>query len=148
MSNLSETYLRYTTSDGVQVVQVSHEFKQKFGDEIYQNALAEIITLSLSDYLFAAPLSTFSGVAQAYGGLVSWFIDFRGNFSGSGPCTRAQTVDVCFQLPRDYNIKCSFDPQRHDKPISEVFPEIQPCLDVDIKGLQLITKTDLTMEQA
>ncbi|KAG0557458.1 hypothetical protein KC19_11G132000 [Ceratodon purpureus] len=149
-SNLTETFLRHPTAtgDSVQVVQFSHEGNQKFGDDVYQEALAEVLTLSLSDFLFVTPLSTFSGIAQAYGGLVPWFIDFRPNITESGPCTRAQTVDVCFQVPFDYNIKCPYDPERHDKVISDVYPEIQQCLDVDTKGLQVITENDLSMVQA
>lgn len=149
-SNLTETFLRHPTVNGdtVEVVQLSSEGDQKFGKEIFQAALAEILILSFSDFLFVTPKSTFSGMAQAYGGVVPWFIDWRDNITNSGPCTRAQTVDVCFQVPFDYNVKCPFDPDRNDKPIRELYPDIQNCLDVDCGGLQLITHNDLSMEDS
>ncbi|KAG0601633.1 hypothetical protein M758_11G127700 [Ceratodon purpureus] len=147
-NNLTETFLRHPTAtgDAVKVVQLSSEGDQKFGKLVYQSALAEVLTLSFSDHLFVTPKSTFSGLAQAYGGVVPWFIDWRDNVTESGPCTRAQTVDVCFQAPFDYNIKCPYDHERHDKNISEVYPDVQPCLAVDTGGLQLITKNDMSME--
>jgi xyloglucan fucosyltransferase len=146
--NLTETFLRHPTATGetVRVVQLSSEGDQKYGSLIYQEALAEIMVLSLSDYLFVTPQSTFSGMAQAYGGLVPWFIDWRGNLTEAGPCTRGQTVDVCFQVPFDYHVRCPYDPERNGKAISEVYPDVQNCLDVDTKGIQLITKNDLSLE--
>lgn len=147
-SNLTETFLRHptVTGDTVQVVQLSAEGAQKFGGHIFQAALAEVLLLSVSDFLFVTPRSTFSGLAQAYGGLVPWFIDWRQNVSA--PCTRAQTVDVCYQVPFDYHIKCPADPSRHEQPVSAVFPDLQRCLAVDCMGLQLITTAPLSLPPA
>jgi xyloglucan fucosyltransferase len=142
---LSKTYQQYTTANGerVEVVQLSHEGEQKYGVKIFQEALAEIVTLSFSDALFVTPQSTFSGVAQGYGGLVPWFIGFRETEAGRvrAPCTRGQTVDVCFQVPYDYTFRCAYDPAVNGYEISHVFPDIQRCLDADTPGLQLITDT-------
>lgn len=141
-NNLSVTYANYPTATGehVDVVQVTHEGLQKFGVKIYQDALAEIIILSYSDYLFVTPQSTFSGVAQAYGGLVPWFIGFREDAELHPPCTRGQTVDICFQVPLSYDFQCQYDSAVDRKEISTVYPDIQKCLDADTPGLQLITK--------
>lgn len=141
---LISTYGRYPTASGerVKVVQLSHEGEQKFGVEIFQEALAEIVTLSFSDALFVTPQSTFSGVAQGYGGLLPWFIEFRESEFGKvrAPCTRGQTVDVCFQVPFDYTFRCPYDAVNGYE-ISHLFPDIQRCLDADTPGLQLITDT-------
>ncbi|XP_024392232.1 probable fucosyltransferase 8 isoform X1 [Physcomitrium patens] len=141
-NNLSDTFATYPTETGehVEVFQFSHEGLQKFGVKIFQDALAEIITLSYSDYLFVTPQSTFSGVAQAYGGLIPWFIGFRDELETRPPCTRGQTVDTCFQVPLDYVFQCRYDSAVHRKEISTVYPDIQKCLEADTPGLQLITK--------
>lgn len=146
-NNLSETFGQYPVASGerVQVVQLSHEGEQKYGVEIFQEALAEILTLSFSDSLFVTPQSTFSGAAQGYGGLVPWFIEFRENEAGlvqRAPCTRGQTVDVCFQVPYDYTFRCAYDAVNGYE-ISHVFPDIQRCLDADTPGLQLITDSGI-----
>lgn len=141
--NLSATFGRYPTATGerVEVVQLSSEGEQKYGVEIFQEALAEIVTLSFSDHLMVTPQSTFSGVAQGYGGLVSWFIEFReeGLQPSAPPCTRGQSVDVCFQVPYDYTFRCPYDAVNNFE-ISRVYPDIQRCLDADTPGLQLITQ--------
>ena len=142
-NNLTATFGRYPTGIGerVQVVQLSNEGEQKYGVEIFEEALAEIITLSFSDYLFVSPQSTFSGCAQAYGGLVPWFIEFREEIpQSSAPCTRGQTIDVCFQVPYDYTFKCQYDAAVNNYEISRVYPDIQRCLDADTPGLLLITQ--------
>lgn len=143
---LIDTYLRNptTTGDAVAVVQLSHEGEQRFGTEIDQEALAEVLVLSFSDYLFVTPISTFSGISQAYGGLRPWFIDFR-ETDNAGACTRAQTVDVCFQVPITSDFTCPYDPAVNGKSIPDVYPDIQKCLDVDVSsdvkwGMQLITR--------
>lgn len=143
---LTETYLRNptTTGDAVAVVQLSHEGEQRFGVKIDQEALAEVLVLSFSDYLFVTPISTFSGISQAYGGLRPWFIDFR-ETDNAGACTRAQTVDVCFQVPKTSDFTCPYDPAVNGKSIPHVYPDIQRCLDVDVSsdvkwGMQLITR--------
>lgn len=141
-NNLTATFGRYPTANGerVEIVQLSNEGEQKFGVEIFQEALTEIITLSFSDYLFVTPQSTFSGCAQGYGGLVPWFIEFREEVpKPSAPCTRGQTIDVCFQVPFDYTFKCPYDAAVNNYEISRVYPDIQRCLDGDTPGLQLIT---------
>ncbi|KAG0591145.1 hypothetical protein KC19_1G153400 [Ceratodon purpureus] len=141
-NNLTATFGRYPTANGerVEVVQLSNEGEQKYGVEIFQEALAEIITLSFSDYLFVTPQSTFSGCAQGYGGLVPWFIEFREDIpKSSPPCTRGQTIDVCFQVPLDYTFRCPYDAAVNNYDISRVFPDIQRCLEGDTPGLQLIT---------
>lgn len=143
---LIDTYLRNptTTGDAVAVVQLSHQGEQRFGIKIDQEALAEVLVLSFSDYLFVTPISTFSGISQAYGGLRPWFIDFR-ETDNAGACTRAQTVDVCFQVPKTSDFTCPYDPAVNGKSIPDVYPDIQKCLDVDVSsdvrwGMQLITR--------
>ncbi|CAM6128828.1 unnamed protein product [Calypogeia fissa] len=143
---LSETYLQHPKSTGedVRVVQLSSETTQKYGLEIDRQSLVEIMMLSFSDDIFVTPLSTFGGLAQAYGVLVPWIIDYRyGN--QFGPCGRGQTVDLCYQEAH-FSYSCQYDIDVNGKVISEVVPYIRNCLAVDSQpniptGFQLITTT-------
>ncbi|KAG6544337.1 hypothetical protein Mapa_014171 [Marchantia paleacea] len=137
----NEKYLSHPKSTGevVSLVQLSHEMSQTYGLEIDRQSLVEIIMLSFCDDIVVTPLSTFGGLAQAYGNLVPWILEFRKEVSHP-PCERGQTVDVCYQ-EADRLYSCPYDRRLDKKQISDVVPYIQKCLTVDaLDGLQLITK--------
>lgn len=137
--HLTRLFLRHPTSTGesVALVQVTHEDVQEFGVEVDRQALAEVIGLSFADDLFVTPISTYGGLAQAYGGLRPWFIEIRN--ASKKPCTRGRTVDICYQ--GGYT---KYDCPGEDvdgKHIVDVVPYLTPCLVEDYPkgGVQLIT---------
>lgn len=141
-NHLWKTYIhRNTSSDdaNIQLMQLSNEGMQRDGPkEVYVRALLEVIHLSLSQTLLVTPRSTFGGLAQAYGALRPWFIETRED--AIVPCIRAQTVDVCYQIP-DVDYKCPYEPGIDMKHIMDFVPYIKYCLDVDVgrSGIQLVS---------
>ena len=137
---LSEIYNRNPPPmEYVGITQVTHGTQQQFNLEEDKQALAEVLSLSFSDYLFVTPLSTFGGLAQGYGGLTPWFIDNRVDSNES--CIRAQTADTCYQIPVD-NFKCPYDHNVDGKLVLDTVPYLKNCLPVDARhGIQLITQT-------
>ncbi|KAJ7547631.1 hypothetical protein O6H91_08G096000 [Diphasiastrum complanatum] len=143
---LHETYIQYPTIGGenVAVIQLSFNQYQSVHLEEDKKALMEMLLLSYADDLIVTPTSTFGGVAQAYGALIPWFINFNTENRTEAPnCLRGQTVDVCYQKgPEIYH--CPHDPDTNGKSITSEVPYIQRCLTIDgykdIKGgIQLIT---------
>ncbi|KAL3682487.1 hypothetical protein R1sor_000509 [Riccia sorocarpa] len=137
--HLSVMYLRNQTVTGesVGLLQLTHDFEQKWGMEPDTQALVEIILLSLSDTILVTPRSTFGGVAQAYGGLRPYIIQHSGEEVGS--CVRSDSADMCFQEVAT-NFTCPYDESLHGKQVSDVVPYIQKCMTVDsVNGLHLIT---------
>ncbi|CAM6091805.1 unnamed protein product [Calypogeia fissa] len=137
---LQDRYLRFPTVTGesVGLVQLSHASSQKWGFEPHTQALAEIILLSLSDEMLVTPLSTFGGVAQAYGGLKPWIVDHSKSTSAES-CVRASSVDVCYQQA-NVTFSCPHDPDVHNKKVYEHVPSIERCLEIDSpSGLVLLT---------
>lgn len=142
-NHLWKTYIRNTssndTNNNIQLMQLSNEGMQRDGpQEVYARALLEVIHLSLSQTLLVTPRSTFGGLAQAYGALRPWFIETREDTIT--PCIRAQTVDVCYQIP-DVDYKCPYEPGIDMKHIMDFVPYIKYCLDVDVgrSGIQLVS---------
>ncbi|KAG0557739.1 hypothetical protein KC19_11G173200 [Ceratodon purpureus] len=137
--SLGETYIRNPPEmEDVSIIQVTRGKEQHFNDEEDKQALAEIISLSFADYLFVTPLSTFGGMAQGYGALLPWFIDNRPTSEGS--CQRAQTVDVCYQLPQ-FIYNCPYEPDLDKQWVMSKVPYLKDCLPLDAKyGMQLITR--------
>jgi xyloglucan fucosyltransferase len=135
---LGETYTRNPPEmEDVSIIQVTRGKEQRFNDEEDKQALTEIISLSLADYLFVTPLSTFGGMAQGYGALVPWFIDNRP--TSELACVRAQTVDVCYQVPK-FIYNCPYEPELDKQWVLEKVPYLRDCLPVDARlGMQLIT---------
>lgn len=117
--------------------QLSNEKQQRFGPEVYDQVLVEVLWLSLSHTLLVSPQSTFGGLAQAYGALTPWFIESRDDVAT--PCQYAQTVDNCYQIP-DQSYRCPYDTHLPmGKAIGEVVPYIKLCLAIDnYRGLQLV----------
>ncbi|BBN16453.1 xyloglucan fucosyltransferase [Marchantia polymorpha subsp. ruderalis] len=137
--HLSEMYLRHQTVTGesVGLLQLTHDDEQRWGLEPDTQALVEVILLSLSDTMLVTPLSTFGGVAQAYGGLRPFIIEQSKREGGS--CVRADSVDMCYQQAST-TYDCPHDKRRHEKEISDVVPYIQKCMAVDSStGVHLIT---------
>ena len=137
---LGESYIRKPPEmEDVSIIQVTRGKEQHFNDEEDKQALTEMISLSFADYLFVTPLSTFGGMAQAYGNLLPWFIDNRPSSNDS--CVRAQTVDVCYQLPH-FIYNCPYEPDIHDQWVLSKVPYLKDCLKVDANlGIQLITSS-------
>ncbi|KAL2622141.1 hypothetical protein R1flu_002346 [Riccia fluitans] len=141
----NESYVPHPKMNGEEVtlVQLSQVRTQLYGLDVDRQSLIEIFLLSFSDYLVVTPRSTFGGLAQAYGNLIPWFLEFRNDEPGTverAPCQQAQTVDVCYQ-EADQVYSCPYDPSVDQKQISDVVPYIQRCLKIDaLDGLQLITK--------
>lgn len=137
---LTEAYVRnpLATGESIGLIQLTHDDTQAFSVEEDLQALTEIIGLSLSDHLFVTPLSTFGGLAQAYGALVPWFIESR--LVTEVPCVRAQTSDTCYQLP-EQEYSCQYDPNQDGQLVYDIVPYIKNCLSVEVlpMGIQLIT---------
>jgi xyloglucan fucosyltransferase len=127
----------------VSIIQVTHGSLQHFNDiEEDRQALTEMITLSFSDVLFVTPLSTFGGVAQGYGAITPWFIDIRPESKET--CSRAQTVDTCYQLPV-FKFQCPYDANLNNQWILAKVPYLKDCLPIDVPyGIQLITSRNST----
>ncbi|KAL2643797.1 hypothetical protein R1flu_011384 [Riccia fluitans] len=140
MDHLSKMYVQSPTVSGENVgfVQISQGQSQHWSRGEDMQAFTEIILLSFSDQLLVTPVSTFGGLAEAYGGLTPWYIEYREKYHGPS-CQRAQTVDVCNQFTfKKYS--CPREPDIHDKLFSEVVPYIKNCLGIDHpKGIQLIS---------
>jgi xyloglucan fucosyltransferase len=116
--------------------QLSSEKEQRFGLEVYQQVLVEVLRLSFSHTLLLSPASTFGGLGQAYGALTSWFIETRDDVRT--PCQRGQTSDACFQTP-DHSYRCPYETERTvGKSIIDIVPYIKPCLQIDARGMQLM----------
>lgn len=126
------TESRYTK---ISFQQLSSEKVQRFGIEVYQEALVEILWLSFSHTLLVSPSSTFGGLGEAYGALTSWFIEMRDDVMT--PCQRGQTPDGCFQTP-DHSYRCPYETERLGKSIFDFVPYIKPCMEIDARGMQLI----------
>ncbi|BBN17007.1 xyloglucan fucosyltransferase [Marchantia polymorpha subsp. ruderalis] len=142
---LNQRYLRQRTVGEVAVglVQLTHESSQRTGVEVDSEALVEMLCLSFSDHLLVTPQSTFGGVAQAYGALKPWFINYDRDPSipPSVNCQRGQSVDVCYQGgPRGYD--CKHDPGLKGHNLFDDLPYLQPCLGIDTSGIQIITSHD------
>ncbi|BBN16562.1 xyloglucan fucosyltransferase [Marchantia polymorpha subsp. ruderalis] len=138
--HLTRLYLRHPSAGGesVALVQVTHEDRQEFGVEVDRQALAEVMCLSFSDDLFVTPISTYGGVAQAYGALNPWFLEIRPNVDK--PCTRGVSVDICYQGGLEKYV-CPYDAKVNGQPISHVVPYLKRCIPEDYArgGVQLIT---------
>ncbi|BBN16561.1 xyloglucan fucosyltransferase [Marchantia polymorpha subsp. ruderalis] len=138
--HLTRLYLRHPSAGGesVALVQVTHEDRQEFGVEVDRQALAEVVCLSFSDDLFVTPISTYGGLAQAYGALKPWFLEIRPRANQT--CTRGVSVDICYQGGLQ-KYACPYDAAVDGQPISGVVPYLQKCIPEDYArgGVQLIT---------
>jgi xyloglucan fucosyltransferase len=105
--------------------------------------------LSFSDEIIVTPVSTFGGVALAYGGLVPWFAWKIKRFHEKPededeptgvPCVRGQTLDACQHLPPKA-FECPHDPDFHGTSVVALAPYFEDCLAEDTaSGMQLITE--------
>jgi len=151
--SLTLDYLRNPPANGekVTVVQLTQKFEQGWTVEEDAQALVEIILLSFSDDIIVTPMSTFGGVAHAYGALVPWFVqtppwfvdhpDDYGEPTGP-PCIRGQTIDTCQHVPQK-KFECRHDPHFNDISVVDLVPYLRECLVEDVaSGIQLITAAD------
>lgn len=126
---------RPATGETVKITQLTHRGQQGFGTDEDLKAMVEIMLLSFVDDLLVTPLSTFGGLAQAYGAIVPWFVQVK---KGDGPCVRAQTLDLCYQMAQSH-YDCPHDPNIHKKLIQSVVPYMRRCLPIEESiGLQLV----------
>lgn len=121
------------TGEVVGLVQLSREGAQLSGLNIDATALVEVMCLSLCDTLLTSPMSTYSELAQAYGGLTPWIVHFE---HGPGPgCTRGQSMDGCYQGGAS-TYTCPYDPDLDGKFVVKLVRSLKPCQDAS--GLQLV----------
>ncbi|CAM6034972.1 unnamed protein product [Sphagnum compactum] len=141
--HLTQLYNRNLPPSGehIGIIQLTHSNIQGTGVEEDIQALAEVMCLSFSDHLLVSPLSTFGGLAQAYGALTPWFLEFRED-SNLPPCVRGHTVDPCYQDP-EFAYFCPHDRSKFKltrRNITVFVPYIHKCPSTDTpNGLQLIT---------
>lgn len=134
--HLSELYPPATSAVGI--VQLSQGGVQKFGLEEDIQALAEVMCLSFSDDLFVTPVSTFGGMAQAYGAVTPYFLEYR-NDTTLPACERGQTIDPCQQGPAVAYYECPHDNRTDGKVITDLVSSIRACAVIDTPGVQLVT---------
>lgn len=136
---LTSFYLRHRTlsGDNVRVEQLTHEKAQMTSTEVDREALVEILSLSFSNVLFVTGASTFGALAQVYGAVVPWFINFHDD-PAQPACTQAQTLDICFQ-GGNARYSCPHDFDVDGKKVSDYIPYYTPCLKADTGGNQLVT---------
>ncbi|BBN03144.1 xyloglucan fucosyltransferase [Marchantia polymorpha subsp. ruderalis] len=122
----------------LKLLQLSHAGFQAFDLDGDFQAFAEVVILSLSDEILTSPMSTFGYIAQAYGGLRPWLIDF--DLHSSTSCRRGQSSDACYQMALS-SFACPADPDINGKRLQDVVPYLRPCQDTD--GLQLVPTSDM-----
>ncbi|CAM6100725.1 unnamed protein product [Calypogeia fissa] len=123
--------------DNVTLIQLSNNSVQSFGVDVDAQSLVEIFLLSFSDTLLNTPISTFGGLAQAYGSLIPWKIETR---KGDDllPCERDTTVDLCYQTA-EVRYECPYN-NLNGLRISDLAPYFQTCLyNFTQVGVQLTT---------
>jgi xyloglucan fucosyltransferase len=150
--SLTMDYLQNPPANGenVTIVQLSRKLSQGYSVQDDAQAMVEMILLSFSDDIIVTPMSTFGGVAHAYGALrpwfvqiPPWFVDNPDNVSepDGPPCVRAQTIDTCSHLP-EKQFDCPHDPELHGRFVTDLTPSLKDCLVEDVRtGIQLITGT-------
>jgi xyloglucan fucosyltransferase len=150
--SLTMEYLQNPPANGenVTIVQLSQKLSQGYSVQDDAQAMVEMILLSFSDDIIVTPMSTFGGVAHAYGALrpwfvqiPPWFVDNPDNVSepDGPPCVRAQTIDTCSHLP-EKQFDCPHDPELHGRFVTDLTPSLKDCLVEDVRtGIQLITST-------
>ncbi|CAM6043324.1 unnamed protein product [Sphagnum compactum] len=148
--SLTMDYLQNPPANGenVTIVQLSKKLSQGYSVQDDAQAMVEMILLSFSDDIIVTPMSTFGGVAHAYGALRPWFVQIPpwyvenpNNISEptGPPCVRAQTIDTCSHLP-EKQFDCPHDPELHGRFVTDLTPSLKDCLVEDVRtGIQLIT---------
>ncbi len=140
--SLRSDYMQEPPANGehVTVVQLNKRHDQYlFSREEDEQALAEIILLSLSDNIIVTPGSTFGSVAHAYGALQPWVIATQVIEGQQASCFKGQTVDACYHIPEKY-LSCPHDLEFSGSSVHELVPYITDCLPGEhLHGIQLIT---------
>jgi xyloglucan fucosyltransferase len=140
--SLSSDYMQEPPANGehVTVVQLNKRHDQYFfSREEDEQALVEIILLSLSDNIIVTPGSTFGYVAHSYGALQPWVIATQVIEGQQASCFKGQTVDACYHIPEKY-LSCPHDPKFSGSSVHELVPYIKDCLPGEHPhGIQLIT---------
>jgi xyloglucan fucosyltransferase len=154
IASLYDTLERYLRSDYLQqlpantgeqvtVVQLTSNHQQSlFSREEDEQALVEIILLSLSDDVIISPRSSFGNVAHSYGALQPWVIASQDVIEGDSQqvsCLKAQSLEACYHTPERY-LSCPHDPELHGSSVLELVPYIKDCLPGEFPdSIQLIT---------
>ncbi|KAG6557876.1 hypothetical protein Mapa_000644 [Marchantia paleacea] len=133
------------SGEDVSLVQLTSSQRQRLNNvEEDVQAFAEILLLSFSDQLLVTPISTFGGIAQAYGALVPYFIEYREDFPNGtrrDACQRGETVDVAMQGP-SVGWSCRLDPVQAGN-LTERASYVRPVLDIELSnkysGIHLVT---------
>lgn len=129
---------RTATGETVKITQLTHRGQQGFGTDEDHKAMVEIMLLSFVDELLVTPLSTFGGLAQAYGAIIPWFVGVKKN---DVSCVRAQTLDLCYQMAHSH-YDCPHEPNIDRKKIQSVAAYMRQCLPIEESiGLQLVSPT-------
>ncbi|KAL2642572.1 hypothetical protein R1flu_010159 [Riccia fluitans] len=140
--HLNDIYLRHeatTTKESVGLIQLTHEKIQGSGVEVDSQALVEMISLSMSDVLIVTPSSTFGGVAQAYGGLIPWFIEYAKKKGEPDQCEKGLGIEPCF-LGANIHYSCKYDPPGYQD-VPDLYPYFKSCLFIDVGdgyGMQMV----------
>ncbi len=143
---LRSDYLQQLPANGVEqvtVVQLTSRHQQSlFSREEDEQALVEIILLSLSDDVILSPRSSFGSVAHSYGALQPWVIasqDIIEGDSQQASCLKAQSLEACYHTPERY-LSCPHDPELDGSSVLELVPYIADCLPGEYPdSIQLIT---------
>jgi len=99
-------------------------------------AMVEILLLSFVDELLVTPLSTFGGLAQAYGATLPWFVEVK---KTGRSCVRAQSVDLCYQTSHS-EYECPHEPGIDRMKIQSSVPYLRTCLPIEESdGVQLVS---------
>ena len=126
---------RTANGDTVKITQLTHRGEQGFSVDEDNMAMVEILLLSFVDELLVTPLSTFGGLAQAYGAIRPWFVDVKDDRS----CVRAQAVDLCYQTAAS-RYDCPHEPNLDSKEIQSLVPYMRTCLPIEESyGVQLVS---------
>ncbi|KAJ4813430.1 fucosyltransferase 2 [Rhynchospora pubera] len=133
---LKSMYYEHTTVTGetVSVNQPTHEVQQQTEKQFHnQKALAEMYLLSYCDVLITTGWSTFGYIGQGLAGLKPWILlTPRDQKPAVPPCTRAVSMEPCFQVPPTYDCRA-----KKNADLGALVRHVTHCEDVE-QGIKLV----------
>lgn len=133
---LKSMYYEHSTVTGetVTINQPTHESQQQTENQYHnQKALAEMFLLSYCDVLITSGWSTFGYIGQALAGLKPWILlTPRDQKPADPPCTRAVSMEPCFQVPPTYDCKA-----KKNADLGALVQHLTHCEDVE-RGIKLV----------